>query len=223
MTGSFPSAAAGHRAGSLVLAAAALAGCAPAQDPPTNAAGVLVRTTAAAGELRGATLAEPYTLPALRFVDTAGRAVDLAAAATTPVTLVFFGYTSCPDVCNAVLADVAAARRRLPADLQGRIGLLFVTVDPERDTPAVIRSYLERFDPSFRGLTADPPTIEAAASRLGIALTGKAELRGGGYEVGHSAQLIGFGPDRRARVVWVAGTPVGDLRHDFAVLAQGRS
>jgi protein SCO1/2 len=119
------------------------------------------------------------------------------------------------------MADVASALRRVEPSVRSRAEVVFVTTDPERDTAPVIREWLDRFDPSFTGLTATLPTIERAAAGLGVAMTGKEPATGGGYEVGHGTQLIGFGPDGKGRVVWVEGTPVGGLRADISRLAAG--
>jgi protein SCO1/2 len=169
---------------------------------------------------RGAWLDQPYAKPALGFVDTSGRPFNLAADTTKPVTLVFFGYTNCPDICLDVLAGVASALRRVDAPVRERVQLVFVTTDPARDTPAVMREYLARFDRSFLGLTAPLPTIQRAAEQLDIALDGITRLPDGGYEVGHGAQLLGFGPpDGKAHLLWGSTTPVADLRHDIVRLA----
>ena len=199
----------------LALATVALAACsAPAPDNP---GGAIIATTGNPGGFRGAYLDRPYPLPEGSFTDTEGTAFDFRVSTRTPATLVFFGYTYCPDVCNAVLADVAAALRRVDPAIRAKLSLVFVTTDPKRDTPEVIREYLDRFDSSFVGVTAPLPVIEAAANRLGVPLTGEKKLPGGGYEVGHGAQVIGFAGDK-GRVVWVPGTPVGDLKHDFTKL-----
>ena len=92
------------------------------------------------------------------------RPVDAPVA---PVTLVFFGYSHCPDVCNAVLADVAAALRRADDTVRERTTLLFVTTDPARDTPEVMRDYLARFDPSFLGLRTDLETDQGGGDLAG--------------------------------------------------------
>jgi len=197
----------------------ALAACA-SPEPPANPAGVIIKQTRAAGALHGTVLDRPSLKPALTFTDTEGRPFRLDRDTTRPVTVLFFGYTHCPDVCSTVLADAAAALRRLDPGTRKRVQLVFVTVDPARDTPAVIRDYLVRFDPTFVGLTAALPVIEQAAESLGVALTGSEQVPGG-YEVGHGTQLIGFGPDGRAGVVWLPGTPVADLREDLARLASG--
>lgn len=197
------------------LAVAALAGC--SAPVPDNPGGAIIATTPQPGGFRGAYLDQPYALPEGRFTATDGTAFDFRADTQTPVTLVFFGYTHCPDVCNTVLADVAAALRRVDPGVRSKVSLVFVTTDPKRDQPRVIREYLDRFDPSFAGVTGPLPLIEAAAAQLGVPLTGEKKLTGGGYEVGHGAQVIGFAGDA-GRVVWVPGTPVGDLRHDLARL-----
>ncbi|HYN74879.1 MAG TPA: SCO family protein, partial [Candidatus Limnocylindria bacterium] len=114
-------------------------------------------------------------------------------------------------------ADLVAALRRLDPGARSRVQLVWITVDPARDTPAVIRAYLDRFDPTIVGLTASEQVIEDSAAQLGVALTGRTEIDDG-YEVGHGAQIIGLGP-KDVTVVWVPGTPVADLRSDIARLA----
>jgi protein SCO1/2 len=203
----------------LLAAALALAGCAAGSTPqPPRGAAAVVDSGPDDG-WGGALLDDPYALPELTFTDTGGETYSLAQDPARPVTLVFFGYTHCPDVCNTVLADVASALRRADPAVREATELVFITTDPARDTPEQIRDYLDRFDPAFVGLTAALPTIEAAAADLGVALGGTQELPGGGYEVGHGAQVIGFGPDRAGRLVWTVGTPVGDLRADITRLA----
>ncbi|WP_197651740.1 SCO family protein [Carbonactinospora thermoautotrophica] len=205
------------------LAAAGLlsVGCAAqdAQDA-SNPAGVHVRTTKNPHGFRGSDI-QPYPLPSATFTETSGRPWRFATDARKPVTLLFFGYTNCPDVCSTVMADVAAALRRVDAGTRDKIQVVFVTTDPKRDTPRVIREYLDRFDPSFVGLTAPPDVILKSARQLGVGITDASPLPGGGYEIGHGAQVYGFGPDGKARVVWLEGTPVADFKHDFEKLVTG--
>ncbi len=205
--------------GTALAAAGLLAGCAaPAAQDASNPAGVHIRTTKNPHGFRGADL-QPYPLPDATFTDTSGRPWRFATGARKPVTLLFFGYTHCPDVCSTVLADVAAALRRVDAGTRDKIQVVFVTTDPKRDTPPVIREYLDRFDPSFVGLTAPADVILESAQQLGVGITEASPLPGGGYEIGHGAQVYGFGPDHKARVVWLEGTPVADFKHDFEKLA----
>ena len=201
-----------------------LAGCAGRgvdAAGPTVAGVVTQESSPYAGAVE---LTSPYAEPQERFTDTTGEPFDFAADTRAPITLVFFGYTSCPDVCNTVLADAAMALRRVDPAVRAQTQLVFVTTDPERDEPAVIREYLDRFDPSFVGLTAPLPTIERVAESLGVALTGTNALPGGGYEVGHSAQLIAFGADGRGQLVWAPDRiDVGALKNDLTRFAEGQA
>jgi protein SCO1 len=168
---------------------------------------------------RGAGLPRPYQMPDITLTDTSGTRYNLVDDTTEPVTLVFFGYTNCPDVCNLVMADMASAFTRLDPQVADRVEMLFVTTDPARDTPAVVGEYVDRFHPVFEGLTGPLPKIKAAAEPLGVAIEGTHRLPTGGYEVGHGSQVIGFTGDDKARVVWTEGTPVDDLVADIHALA----
>lgn len=189
----------------LAVACLWLAGCAPA-GPDGSA-------------FQGAYLETPYQLPDATLTDTSGRPFNLRTGADRPALVVFFGYTNCPDICLGVLTDVATALNRLDADVRDKVQVLFITVDPDRDTPAVIREYLDRIDPGFIGLTAPPATVAAVAAPLGVAIEGRTEVPGG-YDVTHSTQLIGFDADRLGRLVWVQGTPIGVLRSDLTELVR---
>jgi len=99
--------------------------------------------------------------------------------------LVFFGFTNCPDVCPTALFEMSEILRALGPDAD-RIGALFITVDPERDTPAVIKDYLSSFDPHLVGLTGDPATIAAVAKAYRVYFK-KVPLDQGGYTMDHTA------------------------------------
>jgi protein SCO1/2 len=171
------------------------------------------------GYLGGTSLPEPYAMPDVTLTDTAERPYSLTTSPSRPVTLMFFGYSKCPDVCITVLSDVATALQRLEAADREHIQVIFVTTDPARDKPAVIRKYLDGFDPTFVGLTGSMATIKRAAGQVGVDIEGMKKLPSGGYEVGHSSQVIGF--DRTAGVVlWTPETPIADLKHDFALLVE---
>ena len=191
-----------------------ISGCTTAPSGPAGQ-----RNADPAGYLGGSSLPEPYSMPEVSLTDTSGRPYNLATTPSKPVTLLFFGYTHCPDVCIAVLSDVSLALQRLsPAD-RDQIQLLFVTTDPARDQEKQIRRYLDRFNPSFVGLTGSMSTIKRAASEVGVDIEGKKKLPSGGYEVGHSAQVIGFSRNSGV-VIWTPGSPVGALKHDFALLVE---
>jgi len=99
--------------------------------------------------------------------------------------LVFFGFTHCPDVCPTTLFDISETLRALGPDAD-RIGALFVTVDPERDTPAVLKDYLSSFDPRVIGVTGDPAAV-ASMEKAYRVYAKKVPLDGGGYTMDHTA------------------------------------
>lgn len=168
----------------------------------------------------GTSVPEPYELPATSLIDASGHSYNLATSPSKPVVLLFFGYSHCPDVCTTVLADVAQAISRMdPAD-RDQVQMIFITTDPARDKPQVIARYLERFDPSFVGLTGDLSTIKDVAGRVGVDIEGTKKLPSGGYEVGHSAQVIGFDRERDGVVIWTPETPIADLKDDFTLLVE---
>jgi protein SCO1 len=200
-----------------LLAVGVLLLCAACTSAPSAPA--FQRSPDPAGYSGGSSLPKPYAMPEVVLTDTSGRPYNIATTPSKPVTLLFFGYTHCPDVCIAVLSDVSLALQRLtPAD-RDQIQLIFITTDPARDKEQGIRRYLDRFNPTFVGLTGPMSTIKRAASEVGVEIEGLKKLPSGGYEVGHSAQVIGFSRNSGV-VIWTPGTPVGALRDDFALLVE---
>lgn len=189
-------------------------------DQATNPAGVLISTPGGSAGFDGSVMPRPYTMPDLTLTDTSGHRFNLHTATSAPVTLVFFGYTNCPDVCSLVMGDIATAVSRLDPEVASDVHMLFITTDPARDTPDVLRTYLDRFNPDFEGLTGPIGSIRQAASALGVAIAGVKRLPGGGYDVAHGSQIIGFDQGGRISVVWTEGTPVTDLAHDIVLLDQ---
>ena len=133
------------------------------------------------------------------------------------VTLVFFGYTQCPDVCPTTLAELAAVKRELGADgdkLQG----VFVSVDPQRDTPEVLKAYVANFDPGFVALSGTPDQIQAAAKNFKVfyaVVPGRTE---GSYTVDHTAGTYVFDAQGRVRLFVRYGGGAEALRHDLKLL-----
>jgi len=123
-------------------------------------------------------------------------------------------------VCPTVMADVASALTKLDDSVRKQVQVLFITTDPARDTGPAMRKYLDRFDPSFVGLTGTLPSIKAVAEKVGVAVEGMKKLPSGGYEVGHTAQVLGFGKNDQATVVWLSNAAIGDMAHDFGKLVE---
>jgi protein SCO1 len=109
--------------------------------------------------------------------------------------LMFFGYTHCPDVCPTTLFEISEVMKALGKDA-GSVGALFVTVDPERDTPAVLKDYLSNFDPHLRGLTGDPVAVAATLKTYRV-YAAKVPLKDGDYTMDHSAAVYLMDKDGR--------------------------
>jgi protein SCO1/2 len=111
--------------------------------------------------------------------------------------LVFFGYTHCPDVCPTTLFDISQVLQKLGRDAD-RTGAIFITVDPERDTPTVLKDYLSNFDPHVRGLTGDANAVNAAIKAYRV-YANKVPLEHGDYTMDHTA--IVYLMDKNGRFV----------------------
>jgi protein SCO1/2 len=205
------SAAGRHRILMLVcLLAVVLTACGSDHTPPVQVLGPTP-------DLHGTRLDTPFHEPDLTLTGTSGRPVNLIKATQGRLTLVYFGYTHCPDVCPTTMADLAGALRLLTPAQRDKIAVVFVTSDPWRDIPKVIRSWLASFNPSFIGLTGDYAKIQAAARSLGIALE-KPSSTAGEYQVTHGAEVLPFGTDHLARVVYTAGVSSSDYAADLPKL-----
>ena len=168
--------------------------------------------------MHGAVLTEPYTWPDGTLVDSAGDDFDIRAGLQAPLTLVFFGYTQCPDICQAVMADLASAVARLDEAEAADVATWFVTTDPARDDPATLRAYLDRFDPSFEGLTGELDDIVAVAKEVHVPIERGAKLASGGYEVTHGTPILAVTQDGTVPILWTEGTSAAKLAEDIHVI-----
>jgi protein SCO1 len=168
----------------------------------------------------GAVLPEPYHAPSTELTDTDGHAFSLADSTDKPLTLVFFGYTKCPDICQVVMSSVASALTRLDEADRERVDVVFVTTDPARDTRPVLRDYLDNFDPTFVGLTGDLDAIVALGKPLAVAVEEGEKLPSGGYDVVHSTHVSGINADDEVSIVWTQGTSAADFASDIHQLLQ---
>jgi protein SCO1/2 len=135
------------------------------------------------------------------------------------VVVLFFGYTQCPDVCPTTLSELAATMQKLGADAD-RVQVLFVTVDPERDTPDLLARYVPAFNPSFLGLYGDAAATEATAKEFKIIYQKQPGPTPGAYSVDHSAGTYIFDPQGRLRVYESYGRGPGVFAHDIRMLLQ---
>lgn len=133
------------------------------------------------------------------------------------VTLLFFGYTSCPDVCPVHMANIAESLDRLPPGERERVRVVFVSTDPARDTPERIASWLAHFDSSFIGVRGDLAEVNRIEQQYGLApsVAGPESDSDTAYAVGHAAQILAFTPDDSLRVVYPFGTRQQDWAKDL--------
>lgn len=142
-------------------------------------------------------LQKPRSLPALQLVDQDGRPQRLDQL-DGKWTLVFFGYTFCPDICPTTLAELRQLRSQLPVATRDRLRVVMVSVDPQRDTPVQLKQYLGHFDADFIGLTGEPQQIQDTANALGIPYI-PADTSEENYTVDHSGNLALLDPSGEQR------------------------
>lgn len=167
---------------------------------------------------KGTELGVPTPVPAVTLTDDNGKPYDLKANAAGKLTLVYFGYTHCPDECPTTMADLAAALRLTPAAKRAKVQVVFVTTDPDRDTAPVLKAWLAKFDPSFIGLTGTVAQVDNAAKLAATPVEPPVKNPDGTIEVDHGTQVNAFGTDGLAHLVWLSDVAPADIAHDIALL-----
>lgn len=174
-----------------------------------------------APSFEGVAIDPPRDMPAFTFVAADSARVVLGPEAGRPMVL-FFGYTNCPDVCPTTMADWTRVKTRLGADA-ARVRFVFVTVDPDRDTPAVARRYARQFDSTFVGVSGDPATTAAIMQAYGVA-AGREELgSAAGYLVSHSSQVFLVNAAGQLVALYPFGTRWEALASDLAQVLEQES
>ncbi|WP_238343109.1 SCO family protein [Nocardioides cynanchi] len=167
-----------------------------------------------ASTFSGAELHTPYHVPGTRLTDTSGATTSLTSSGKR-LTLIFFGYTHCPDECPTTMATLASAVNQLDDADRAAVRVVFVTTDPARDTGPVIRAWLDRFDPQFTGLTGPLPRILKVARQVGVPVEKGNRLPSGGYDMTHGTQVLGMDGKHTVPVVWTLGTTAPEFAHDI--------
>jgi protein SCO1/2 len=197
----------------LLALGAALTACASAGTSPAPR---LVTAQQVGDELHGAVLRPANVEPRIVLTDTAGHRYDILARDRGKVTLLYFGYTHCPDVCPTTMADLAEALRQSPPAVRRRVVVVFVTVDPRRDRLPVLRRWLGNFDPAFVGLRGTLRQVVADQQAAGLPAS---RVEPNGKTVEHAAIIVAYTPDRREHVFYGEGpSTIDDLRHDLPIL-----
>jgi protein SCO1 len=168
-------------------------------------------------DLRGSVMQEPVDVPDFELVDQTGAPWRLSDH-RGDVVLLFFGYTSCPDVCPTTLATWRSVHEQLGDDAQ-RVRFVFVTVDPERDTPEHLGRHVNVFNPDFVGLTGGTDDLAAVYDLFDVYYE-KVEVPQSalGYLIDHTATTFVIDPEGTWRLRETYGTPVEDIVHDVREL-----
>lgn len=203
-------------AAALLLLPAVLA-CAPSEGGRTAAG-----DPGGEPEYRGRVLPRPLEKPDFTLADTRGRPFDFREETQGTLALLFIGYTNCPDVCPVHMANLAAVLGDLPLRVGQDVEVVFVTADPERDTPEVIRSWLDRFHRGFVGLRGTREEVNAIEEALKLPPSVvDVDQETGEPFVGHASHVVAFTADGKAHVLYPFGTRQSDWAHDLPKLAGG--
>lgn len=183
---------------------------------------VLLAGCGGAPQLSGTVLEPASPAPDFTLTDEQGQSFTLSAQRGKVVVL-FFGFSSCPDICPAELSNLAAATRQLGADAES-VQVALVSLDPERDTSERLSQYVTAFDPGFKGLRGDKATLDPIARDYGVFYE-KRELPGSalGYTIDHSGYVYVIDKAGRWREVLANGTSVEALVADLRALARERA
>jgi protein SCO1/2 len=166
----------------------------------------------------GTLIPDPPVAPPLHLTDADGHAFDLAARRGER-TFIYFGYTHCPDACPTTLTDWARARALL-GSRGSSLHFVFVSVDPERDTPQIARQYAHQFDSTFTGLVATPPQLDTIKAQWGFAVEreGMPGMKMAEYGVGHPAGVFFVDGDGKMKFVFAPDTKPADIATDIGRL-----
>lgn len=161
-----------------------------------------------------------YPKPDVTLTDTSNQPYNITTATKGQLTLVYFGYTHCPDLCPLNMFTAANAIGKLPAQDRAMVHVVFVSTDPDRDTPSVIRTWLDHFDDSFIGLTGTIGQIRQAEERTGIPLSFAEHVSGpgGSYAVVHAGYILVYTKDNRAHLEFPAEISVTQESQDLESL-----
>ncbi|MGY1499207.1 SCO family protein [Streptomyces sp. QTS52] len=205
----------------LVAATLTLSACGSGDDSGQSVADVSVE----AGSDKAATvLDQPFEKPDLVLTDTQGKPYDFRAETKGRPTLIYFGYTNCPDVCPLTMSNIAVAKKQLSRTDQDKLRIVFVTTDPKRDTPAALGKWLKGIDPQVVGLTGDFATIQAGARTLGISIEPTSKDKNGKTISMHGTQVIAFSPKTDGGyVLYGEDATVDDYIKDLPKIIKGQN
>jgi protein SCO1/2 len=167
----------------------------------------------------GAELVHPLGKPAFTLTDDQGQSFNFQQETAGKVTLLYFGYTHCPNVCPDNMAMLAFALKELPANVRSHIDVVFVTTDPTRDTPPVLAKWLADFNSNFIGLTGTVQQVNLAQLLTEVTpatlVPAPAGSPSSNYSVNHAAQIIAYTPDNKAHIEFFEGMKAQAVSQDL--------
>jgi len=163
----------------------------------------------------------PVTKPVGTLTDDLGKPFSIKTGTAGVVTLLFFGYTHCPDECPLTMSNTAAAFRMIPAADQAKIRVLFVSVDPGRDSPSRLRSWLGKFNPSFLGLRGSLAQVEAIEKQTGLPIGPTFKDAAGDAQLDHATEMFAFSTNNVATEAFFPSTPPANMANDLKLLVAG--
>jgi len=204
----------------LAAATMTLSACGSGDDSKSPVAVVSEETSQQAATI----LDQPFEKPDLVLTDTQGKTYDLRKETAGRPTLVYFGYTNCPDICPLTMNNLAVAKKQLSKADQDKLRVVFVTTDPDRDTPSALGKWLKGIDPQVVGLSGDFDTIQAGARTLGISIEPPHKDKNGKTVSTHGTQVIAFSPKTDGGyLLYGEDTTVDDYTKDLPKIIKGEN
>jgi protein SCO1 len=203
----------------MAVTAVTASGCASSTTATTsnNAPGlVLINTSKYKGNI-----VSPVAKPSGTLTADDGKSFNVRTDTKGIVTLLYFGYTHCPDLCPLTMSNTAVAIRLLPKADQSKVRVLFVSVDPYRDTLARLRSWLGTFDPAFIGLRGTLTQVQAFEQQTGLPIGPVFKDGAGQVQLDHATEMFAFSTDNVAREAFFPSTPPSAIANDLKLLVAG--
>jgi protein SCO1/2 len=185
------------------------------QDEPA-----LPETGGAAVTYHGGLVTPALSKPKFALTDTSGVSFDFWSETQGYVALLFFGYTHCPDECPLQMANIASSLQQLSPEAGDQLKVVFVTTDPARDSPPVLRAWLDNFDRRFIGLTGSEAAVGVAQRAAHIPPASKAAHPRQDYGMNHASFVLAYTKDNQAHVIYPGGVTAEDWTQDLPLLVK---
>jgi protein SCO1 len=186
----------------------------PQQEPALPQAGGAVPA------YHGGLVTPPLPKPKFTLTNTSGTSFDFWSQTQSYVTLLFFGYTFCPDECPLQMANIASSLQQLSPEVGEQIKVVFVTTDPARDSGPVLRAWLDQFDSRFIGLTGSEAAIAAAQRAAFVPPASTTAHNAHDYGVNHASFVLAYTKDNLAHVIYPGGVTPEDWAEDLPLLVK---